>query len=219
MRTPIFDRAAFHAAAHSLRYYTFLTQSCVCFSLSLGLSFPLLRSPPLHTTYLTPSSNTMSSLPNTIHRAPCWTHLFTWHGTLPTPRTAKQRCAKMNRRTRFAERLSAPTVLHMQIGPGYTTCSGPLRPVEFALHSKSAAEHPGNTQRADCSLNEDQKNYQRYILTLLYHSKDPSLPRTRSCSGRILRQYPFHCPPFSSRSDLHRGLSFGVLHIHNSTVL
>ena len=37
----------------------------------------------------------MSSLPNTIHRAPCRTHLFTWHGALPTPRTAKQRCAKM----------------------------------------------------------------------------------------------------------------------------
>ena len=67
----------------------------MCFSLSLGLSFPLLRSPPLHTTYLTPSSNTMSSLPNTICRAPCRTHLFTWHGALPTPRTAKQRCAKI----------------------------------------------------------------------------------------------------------------------------
>ena len=93
-RTPIFDRAAFHAGAHSLRYYTLFIQSCVCFSLSLGLSFPLLRSPPLHTTYLTPSSNTMSSLPNTICRAPCRTHLFTWHGALPTPRTAKQRCAK-----------------------------------------------------------------------------------------------------------------------------
>ena len=66
----------------------------MCFSLSLGLSFPLLRSPPLHTTYLTPSSNTMSSLPNTICCAPCRTHLFTWHGALPTPRTAKQRCAK-----------------------------------------------------------------------------------------------------------------------------
>ena len=100
-RTAIFDRAAFHAAAHSLRYYTLLTQSCVCFSLSLGLSFPLLCSPPLHTTYLTPSSNTMSSLPNTIHRAPCRTHLFTWHGALPTPRTAKQRCAK-NCKFRFA---------------------------------------------------------------------------------------------------------------------
>ena len=37
----------------------------------------------------------MSSPPNTICRAPCRTHLFTWHGALPTPRTAKQRCAKI----------------------------------------------------------------------------------------------------------------------------
>ena len=37
----------------------------------------------------------MSSLPNTICRAPCQTHLFTWHSALPTPWTAKQQCAKI----------------------------------------------------------------------------------------------------------------------------